>query len=336
MTGLITAGLARARLAPDLVAGAVAWLREKVNPDGSWNSGRLDLTWSMYAGAGLVAAGYAADERLRPTKELFLRDQQDQPFTAFGCPPGFWGWSGPRGWPATLETGEIVSVLTALPGDDQRPAIERGLAWLTAQQDSRGSWGLCVRNTRVANSGPCPHMTVQAVDALLDAGTPADDPRIGRALTWLATAQRADGTFESVWYRMYTAGTSAVLHTLVRAGRGDGPTAEKARRWLHAGQLADGSWSTGSGTEEGTVEETAWAVSALLDAGVAVDDPVVRNGIRWLRDAQRVDGSWPAARINEYVRHVSRYPNGGLAGGLALRALSRYRDALAGGHHAGN
>jgi squalene-hopene/tetraprenyl-beta-curcumene cyclase len=336
VTGLITAGLARARLAPDMVAGAVAWFREKANPDGSWNSGTLDLTWSMYAGAGLVAAGYATDERLGTTKALFLRDQQDQPFTAFGCPPGFWGWSGPRGWPATLETGEIISVLAALPGTDQRPSIERGLAWLTAQQDSRGSWGLCVRNTKVANSGPCPHMTAQAVDALLDAGATAEDPRVARALRWLGTAQRPDGTFESVWYRMHTSGTSAVLRTLARAGHGDGPTALRARRWLLSTALADGSWSTGSGTEPGTVEETAWALSALLDVGVPREEPVVARGIRWLLAAQGADGSWQAARVNEYVRHVCRYANGGLAGGLALRALAGYRDAVAGGQPDGH
>ena len=331
VTGLITAGLARARLAPDMVAGAVSWLRDKANPDGSWNSGTLDLTWSMYAGAGLVAAGYAADERLLATKELFLRDQQDLPFTAFGCPPGFWGWSGPRGWPATLETGEIISVLTALPGSDQRPSVERGLGWLSAQQDSRGSWGLCVRNTKVANSGPCPHMTAQALDALLDAGVPAGDTRVSSAVRWLGTAQRPDGTFESVWYRMHTAGTSAVLRTLVKAGHGTGPVAVKARDWLLSTALADGSWSTGAGDEPGTVEETAWALSALLATGVPADAPIVHSGIRWLLDAQRTDGSWPAARINEYVRHVCRYPNGGLANGLALRALAGYRDAQAGG-----
>lgn len=331
VTGLITAGLARAKLAPDMIAGAVKWFRDKANPDGSWNSGTLDLTWSMYASAGLVAAGHAADERLRPTRELFLRDQQDRPFTAFGCPPGFWGWSGPRGWPATLETGEIVSVLTALPGTEQETSIQRGLDWLTRQQDSRGSWGLCVRNTKVANSGPCPHMTVQAVDAILDAGGSADDPRVARALRWLGTAQRADGTFESVWYRMYTAGTAAVVRTLVKAGQGGGPIVARARQWLLDTQLPDGSWSTGSAQEPGTVEETAWALAALLDAGVPADDPRVHTGVRWLLDAQRPDGAWPAARINEYVRHVSRYPNAGLANGLALRALSRYRQALAEG-----
>jgi len=321
VTGLITAGLARAHLGQDMVTGAVKWFRDNANPDGSWNSGALELTWSMYAAGGLIAAGYAEDDRLRSTRELFLRDQQSRPFTAFGCPPGFWGWSGSRGWPATLETGEIISILTTWPGT--AASIQRGVNWLTRQQDSRGSWGLCVRNTKVANSGPCPHMTVQAVDALLDSGVPARDPRVGKALAWLSTAQRPDGTFESVWYRQYTAGTAAVLRTLDRAGQGDGPTAAKARQWLVGTQLADGSWSTGEGDEPGTVEETAWALCAL-----PTGRPNVHSGIRWLLQAQLPDGSWPAARINEYVRHVSRYPNGGLANGLALRALARHREVV--------
>ncbi|BBB01326.1 putative diterpene cyclase [Actinacidiphila reveromycinica] len=342
VTGLICAGLARADLAPDMVAGAVGWFRRMVNADGSWNSGTLDLTWSMYAAGGLMEAGYAEDGRLAPTRGLFLRDQQDRPFTAFGCPPGFWGWSGPRGWPASLETAEIVSALAGLPDPDGRArgAVARGVAWLTAQQDTRGSWGLCVRNTKVANSGPCPHMTAQCVDALLDSGAAADDPRVRRAADWLHTAQLPDGTYESVWYRMHTAGTSAVLRTLVRAGRGGHPGVARARGWLLATQLPDGSWSTGdgtaSGTAPGTVEETAWAVGALLTAGLPAVDPAVGRGVRWLLDARLPDGSWPAARVNEYVRHVSRYPNGGLAGGLALRALARYRTAAEEGrlHHA--
>ncbi|MFJ9377945.1 prenyltransferase/squalene oxidase repeat-containing protein [Streptomyces sp. NPDC101455] len=335
VTGLICAGLARADLAPDMVAGAVKWFRDMANPDGSWNSGTLDLTWSMYATGGLLEAGYAADERLRSTRQLFLRDQQDQPFTAFGCPAGFWGWSGSRGWPASMETAEIVSALTALPDEDGHAgsSIQRGIAWLTTQQDTRGSWGLCVRNTKVANSGPCPHMTAQSVDALLDAGALPDDPRVLRAVKWLHTAQRPDGTFESVWYRMHTAGTSAVVRTLVKAAQGGHPTVAKARQWLMDTQLADGSWSTGDGTTPGTVEETAWAVGALLSSAVPAADPAVDRGVQWLLAVRRADGSWPEARVNEYVRHVCRYPNGGLAGGLALRALARYRSAVEEGQH---
>jgi len=322
VTGLVCAGLARAGLGDDMVTAAVDWFRRMMAPDGSWASGPLDLTWSMYATAGLLEAGYTTDPRLTSVKELFLRLQQDRPFTAFGCPPGFWGWSGTHGWPATLETGEIVSALCHLPGDDQADAVRRGVTWLTLQQDTRGSWGLCVRNTKVANSGPCPHMTAQAVDGLLDSGVPADDRRVRRALNWFAKAQRPDGSFESVWYRMHTAGTSAVLQTFAKAGQADALPARRARDWLERTRLDDGSWGTGAG-DPGTVEETGWAVSALLAAGAGIE--VVRPGVEWLLAQREPGGGWPAASVNEYVRHVCRYPNPALAHGLALKALARYR-----------
>jgi squalene-hopene/tetraprenyl-beta-curcumene cyclase len=326
VTGLVCAGLARAGLGDDMVAAAVGWFRRTMAPDGSWASGPLDLTWSMYATAGLLEAGYTGDPRLTAVTGLFLRLQQDRPFTAFGCPPGFWGWSGTRGWPATLETGEIVSALCHLPGGEQAEAIRRGVTWLTLQQDTRGSWGLCVRNTKVANSGPCPHMTAQAVDGLLDSGVPADDRRVRRALRWLGKAQRPDGSYESVWYRMHTAGTAAVLQTFAKAGAADTGPARRARAWLERTRLADGSWGTGAG-DPGTVEETGWAVSALLAAGAGGE--AVRPGVAWLLAHRQPGGGWAAANVNEYVRHVCRYPNPALAHGLALKALARYRKAVA-------
>ena len=323
VTGLICTGLARAGLGRDMVDAAVGWFRRTAAPDGSWSSGPLDLTWSMYATTGLLAAGYAPDRRLVSTKELFVRLQQDKPFAAFDCPPGFWGWSGTRGWPAALETGEIISALCHLPGTDQYDSVHRGIAWLTSQQDTRGSWGLCVRDAKVANSGPCPYMTAQALDGMLDSGVPVDDRRVRRALRWLATAQRPDGSFESVWFRMHTAGTSVVLQTLAKVGVAQQPTALRARRWLEESQLADGSWGTGDPADQGTVEETSWAVSALLAAGAEAES--VLPGVRWLLERQLPGGGWPAATVNEYVRHVCRYPNPALVGGLALQALARYR-----------
>lgn len=323
VTGLICVGLARAGVGQDMVDSAVDWFRRMVAPDGSWSNGSLDLTWSVFATAGLLEAGYADDQRLAPTKELFLRVQQDKPFVALGCPPGFWGWSGTRGWPASQETGEIVSALCHLPGSDQADSVRRGVTWLTLQQDTRGSWGLCVRNTKFVNCGPCPHMTAQALDALLDSGIPADDRRVRRALRWLATVQRPDGSFESLWFRMHTAGTSAVLQTFAKAGVADGEPARRARQWLENTRLADGSWGTGATADEGTVEETSWAVSALLAAGADPDS--VLPGVHWLLARRLPSGGWPAANVNEYVRYVCRYPNPALAHGLALKALARYR-----------
>lgn len=325
VTGLVCTGLARAGVGQDMVDAAVGWLRRSMHPDGSWATTPLDAAWTMYAVRGLVEAGYGDDERLVASRDALLGLQQHRPFLAFGCPPGFWGWTAGRGWPAVLETGEIVSVLSRLPGTVQDAAVAEGVGWLTDRQDSRGSWGLCVRNTRVANSGPCPTTTAQALDALLDAGVPADDRRVRRALRWLGRAQLTGGGFESVWYREHTMGTAAVLETFARCGRsGDGP-AVRARALLERTCNPDGSWGDGHGAP-GTVEETGWAVAALLAAGAAPAE--VEPAVRWLLAARLPDGGWPAEPVHEYVRRVSRYANPGFTHGMALRALGRYREAL--------
>jgi squalene-hopene/tetraprenyl-beta-curcumene cyclase len=320
--GLTCGALARAGVAGDLVALTVDWLRAKANPDGSWNMMPLDLTWSSYAVAGLLDAGYGDDPRLTATRAVFQDRQQNRPFAAFGTAAGFWGWSSPHGWPASVETAEVTAALARLPGGRTDDHVARGVGWLLAQQDGRGSWSLCVRNTRVANCGPCPHTTAQAVDALLHAGTPVTDRRVRDAVRWLLSSQRPDGTFDSVWYRAATSGTSVVLTALARCGHAGHPVARRAVDWLAATQLGDGRWSTGDGTTPGTVEETAWAVCALLAAGGA--DAAVERGVHALLAAQRPDGRWPEAAVSEFIRQESRFPNGGLTGGLALRALAGY------------
>ncbi|WP_433873164.1 prenyltransferase/squalene oxidase repeat-containing protein [Saccharopolyspora sp. CA-218241] len=325
VTGLVCTGLARAGLGQDMVDAAVGWLRRGMHPDGSWATTPLDSAWTMYAVRGLIEAGYRDDPRLAASRELFVRNQQHEPFLAFGCPPGFWGWTGSRGWPAVLETGEIVSALSRLPGTGQADAVRRGVEWLSDRQDDRGSWGLCVRNTRVANSGPCPMTTAQAVDALLDAGVAAGDRRIRRALRWLGRAQLRDGAFESVWYREHAMGTAAVLETFARCGQAGAAPAVRAREWLTRARNADGSWGDGHGAP-GTVEETGWVVSSLLAAGA--DPASVETAIRWLLDARLPGGGWRPEPVHEYVRRVSRYANPGFTHGMALRALGRYREAI--------
>ncbi|MFR9731544.1 prenyltransferase/squalene oxidase repeat-containing protein [Saccharopolyspora sp. MS10] len=322
VTGLICAGLARAGFGGELLPGAVAWLRARVNADGSWNDAAPELTWTADAASGLLEAGFGTDERLVPTRELLLRDQQDRPCPAFGCPAGFWASSGPRDWPAAPETGAITSVLRRFPGDRSREAVRRGVEWLSAQQDSRGSWGP-VRNARV----PCPHVTAQSLEALLDSGVPAEDRRVRRAVRWLRRAQRPDGGWDSRRYRPRTATTSAVLQVLVRTGPEASTAVRAARGLLLRAQLPDGSWSTGGGEEPGTAEETAWALGALLAAGVAPEGAEIRRGVQWLLDARRPTGSWSAAPVTEGAGLGARRANRALADGLALRALARYRDA---------
>ena len=328
---LVLIGLGRSGEAPDMAAAIVGWLRRAVRPDGAWDAvTNLDLTRSGYAATGLIAAGYADDDRLRPTREFFHATQKQEAFEVFGVPPGGWSFSNARGWPVTLESAEILSALAGLgDGDDKHPVLRTGLEWLLGRQDKRGSWSLWVRDTKLMNDGPDPAITSQAITALRDAGYPADHPAIASAADWLITQQRPDGAFENLWYRDYTSGTGVVVAALARAGRSGHEAVRRAAAWLRDTQLADGSWGPGDGSP-GTVEETSWAVQGLLaagDAGGPGRAEAVDRGVAWLVAAARPDGGWEPTRVCNYIRFNMLYSNGVITQAVALRALGEYRDA---------
>ena len=327
---LVLLGLARSGEAPDIAESISGWLRGAVRPDGSWDAvANLDLTRSGYAATGLIAAGYAADPRLRATKEFFHANQTTERFAVLDVPPGGWSFSHRRGWPVTLESAEILGALAGLPDAESDPVLRTGLDWLAERQDSRGSWSLWVRDTKLAIDGPCPAITSQAVTALHEAGHPTEHPAITAAAEWLLTAQNPDGTFDNLWYRDHTTGTAVVVGALSIAGHAQHAVVRKAVTWLRDTQLPDGSWGPGDGTE-GSVEETAWAVQGLLAAGGGTDvADAVDRGVAWLVSAALPEGGWPATRVCNYIRHHVLYPNAVVTQAVALKALGEYRAATA-------
>jgi squalene-hopene/tetraprenyl-beta-curcumene cyclase len=152
---------------------------------------------------------------------------------------------------------------------------------------------------------------------------------VSKAADWLLTQARPDGTFDNLWYRDYTTGTAAVLAALSRAGRGEDPVTVRARQWLTDSQRPDGSWGDGAEATS-SVEETAWALHALLEAGADPASEPVSRAVSWLVDAQLPSGGWQPSRICAYIRHNMYYPNGAITRGLALRALGLYLSRSAG------
>jgi squalene-hopene/tetraprenyl-beta-curcumene cyclase len=189
-----------------------------------------------------------------------------------------------------------------------------------------------VRNTKLANDGPCPAITSQAITALHEAGYPDDHPAISSAAGWLLTQQRPDGSFENLWYRDYTSGTAVVAAALARVGHRRHEVVQRAVRWLCDSQLPDGSWGPGAGEAEaatGSVEETGWAVQGLLAAGDGAEvQATIDRGVAWLLAAALPDGSWQPTRVCNYIRHHMRYPNGVITQAVALQALGGYRSAV--------
>lgn len=327
---LVLLGLARAGEAQDIGKAIQGWLRRAVRGDGAWDAvTNLDLTRSGYAASGLIAAGYAADPRLRATREFLHANRKTESFDILDVPPGGWSFSNQRGWPVLLESAEIVGALAGFPDAADDSVVSAGAEWLIGRQDRRGSWSLWVKDTKLANDGPCPAITSQAMTALHDAGLPDDHPAIAAAAEWLLSAQRPDGTFENLWYRDHTSGTAVVVGALSRVGHAQHPVVRKAVTWLCDTQLPDGSWGCGDGAP-GTVEETAWAVQGLLAAGGGADvAAAVDRGAAWLVAAALPGGGWRPARVCEYIRHHMRYPNAVVTQAVALRALGEYRCATA-------
>lgn len=338
LASAVCVGLSCAEEVPSrMISDIVDYLRSNVHEDGSWHMIQgLDLIGSAYVSQGLADAGYASDPRLVRARQWLRSCRQDEASPVFDTPAGGWSWEGPRGWPNFLDTANVLTALAAGGSEEPSEHLRHGLRWLESRQDRRGSWGTFIPNTTFPNDGPCPYATAKCVAVLIENGVPRDDPRIRKALDWLFTQQREDGTYESLWYRGLTPGTAMALVAFGRAGVTGHPAARRAREALLGAQLPDGSWASGKTGKlgddhaKGTVEETAWALHALLASGVPADEPRVRRAADWIMAAQQPDGLWPASPVHMYIRDLKYYVDGLIVHGLALKALGSYRSALAG------
>lgn len=93
------------------------------------------------------------------------------------------------------------------------------------------------------------------------------------------------------------------------------PALDRAARWLHRTQAADGSWAptpsagnaghvssagnAGGALDEGAVVATSWAIEALSAAEENPADPGLRRAARWLVDQQDEHGAFADASSRE-------------------------------------
>lgn len=317
---------ARANVRPDLVRRGVDYLRKTVRPDGSWAVNRdLEFSVTAFVTTGLADSGRGGDERLARAREWMRKTQWTTPFSPTGCPAGGWAWSSESGWPNADDTANGLTALAAPgcgPGDSQ---IRAGVRWLLDMQNSNGSWSCFSRNNHVALDAPCAVITAHAVTALfLAAGMTARDRPIARAVRWFGRVQRADGSVPCLWYRDSTAGTARVLDVLGILGLAGEQTGLHCLEWLKGAQNDDGGWGDGHGAGS-SAEETAWALTGLLSAGLPVSDPAVARAAGWLAAHQQPDGLWKPTVLGVYFQDLW-YSDDLLAAGYALQALGRYSN----------
>jgi squalene-hopene/tetraprenyl-beta-curcumene cyclase len=147
--------------------------------------------------------------------------------------------------PSADVTAHVVEMLAAAGlADGER--CRRGVQWLLDAQEDDGSWFGRWGANHVYGTGA-------AVPGLVEAGMPASDPVIRRAVTWLQRHQNPDGGW-----------------------------GEDLRSYADPDLIGQGAT---------TPSQTAWALLALLAAGEQ-HSVAVEAGVGWLVANQRADGNW--------------------------------------------
>ena len=203
---------------------AVSWLLGMQSADGGWGAFDADNTSRLCARLRFADFGAVTDP---PTADV---------------------------------TAHVVEALAG-EGMADHPAVRRGVAWLLAAQDPRGSWFGRWGANHVYGTGA-------VVPALVAAGVAPGSAPVRRAVNWLAAVQNADGGWgedlrsyrDEAWIGHGTSTASQTawaLLALLAAGARPGADGVAGRAldaglaFLLATQRGDGSWDepqyTGTG-----------------------------------------------------------------------------------------
>ncbi|MPZ16290.1 MAG: squalene--hopene cyclase [Luteitalea sp.] len=337
-----------------VVQRGLRFLEESARGDGSWPIDTNLATWvTTLAVSALAAAGELEridTERVR----AWLLSQQpvcEHPFTH--AAPGGWAWTNLSGGvPDADDTAGALLALRRLgpPDAEIRRQAAAGAGWLLGVQNRDGGiptfcrgWGALPFDRST------PEITAHALQAL-SAWHELLDPPVraailrasGRALRYIARAQRAEGAWIPLWFgnehasdeENGTYGTARVLTGLHAPLVRDAAEAVNCRRqgtaWLLDAQNADGGWGGSRGVAS-SIEETGVALTALSRAKSDADpDRVTRavaRGAEWLLKATKRGECTPASPIGLYFARLwyfeELYP---LI--FAIGGLSAARDCL--------
>ena len=233
------------------------------------------------------------------------------------CPPGTpgGGWAFEFDNDIYPDVDDTAIVVLALLAAEQttavRGAIDRAKRWIAAMRSSDGTWAAFDRdNVRTivyrlpfADFGalldpPSEDVTAHAVEMMAALGEPAGGELLARAVAYLRTSQRSDGSWFGRWGVNHLYGTWCVVSALAPLGVAAAEVA-RAAAWLRAVQNADGGFgetchsygdASFAGVGDSTPSQTAWAMLALASAGDG-GGAAWAAGARYLVERQN-DGTW--------------------------------------------
>jgi hypothetical protein len=176
-------------------------------------------------------------------------------------------------------------------------AVERGLAWLRAQQQPNGSWS----DTAALNALP--------MLAMLSAGQtpgirPYDSP-LDRGLRFLLSQQDKDGGFTGGGGWMYGHGIATLLLAesagMTRDDRFIRPALQRAvtlilrSQNVEKGEFHDGGWRYEPASTDSDLSVTIWQIAALRSAsetGVVVPRAAMERAGRYIKRCQHTSGGF--------------------------------------------
>jgi squalene-hopene/tetraprenyl-beta-curcumene cyclase len=156
--------------------------------------------------------------------------------------------------PTSDVSARVVTVLARIGRPEDKPALERALAYLRAEQEQDGSWFGRWGTNYV-------YGTWSVLTAFSQAGIPADDPAVRRAIGWLNGRQNPDGGWgeSNDSYKTPHEGqtSSTPYHTawallgLLASGEAESETVRRGINHLMRTQQPDGLWSDPTYTAPG-------------------------------------------------------------------------------------
>ena len=331
----------------ELIERGIAWLRTTRNRDGgcreALNLNVWDTALSIIALTEVYATHGESGLQNLPTNESGLKTSPTdevkraaQWLVTHQNEDGGWAFSGlgdstlPSDADDTaLGTLALIRSLLVGPPIDREAldgSVQRGVAWLKAQQVRDGSW-----STYQPGQGDvgCVSITAHAIEALFafDQSDIPDIPDVRSAMNagihWLRKQINRDGYWRDLWLAKDTYGTACAIIALTKVGLKDVPEVQRGIEWLERTQNADGGWGEdmfGNPTES-TVEQTAWSTYALLLANP--ENTAAERGIAFLLKHQREDGSWPERCVGIYWEIIGGYADPIYASVFPILALNR-------------
>jgi squalene-hopene/tetraprenyl-beta-curcumene cyclase len=283
---------------------AESFLRDSIRKDGSWPIDTSLTTWltTLAVNSFSNETFNKIDTKSREQIKTWLLNQQHckiHPFTK--TKPGGWAWIDKQGGvPDGDDTSGALLALKRLDGKEGAnvEAASQALNWLMGIQNGDGGiptfckgWG------KLPFDASCPDITAHALRAFISWQGAVDsklskrlNKSIQKAVKYLKTVQRADGSWLPLWFGnerdenhlnpVY--GTSLVLLGLSELNNNDFSGLEdmikKGFSFLIKSQKADGSWG-GNINVSSSIEETSLAVRTF--AAYNMHD-IANTGAKWL------------------------------------------------------